>query len=145
MTKWSPIVLLVVRTAALAVCLGLAGPALAQDAPAFIPVQGSLTGDDGVPRTGMYTLEFRLYAEEAGPSPGATGKAGGVRRIRRGRILLPARSFVTPETSRSPAGVQPTGQGRSEKRCPTTTSAQRMDAGAPNRWSAGIAVRRVAS
>ncbi|MDD9940438.1 MAG: hypothetical protein OXU20_05180 [Myxococcales bacterium] len=59
---------LVVCTIALATGLGLAGPASAQDAPAFIPVQGSLTGDDGAPRAGMYTLEFRLYAQEAGGS-----------------------------------------------------------------------------
>ena len=43
-------------------------PAWAQDAPSFIPVQGSLSADDGTPRSGMYTMEFRLYAQEQGGS-----------------------------------------------------------------------------
>ena len=46
----------------------LAHPAWAQEAPTFIPVQGSLTGDDGAPRSGMYAMEFRLYAQEQGGS-----------------------------------------------------------------------------
>ncbi|MDD9968650.1 MAG: hypothetical protein OXR73_20585 [Myxococcales bacterium] len=57
---------LVACTTALAIGLGLTESAFAQDAPAFIPVQGSLTGDDGAPRDGTYALEFRLYAQDAG-------------------------------------------------------------------------------
>lgn len=55
-------------TTALAIGLGMTSRGLAQDAPTFIPVQGSLTGDDGTPRDGTYTLEFRLYAQDAGGS-----------------------------------------------------------------------------
>lgn len=49
--------------AAIAWCT-LASPAAAQNAPGYIPVQGVLAADDGTPRDGSFTLEFRLYGQE---------------------------------------------------------------------------------
>lgn len=44
----------------------LTAVASAQDAPTFIPVQGSLSDDDGTARNGKHALEFRLYGEAEG-------------------------------------------------------------------------------
>lgn len=42
---------------------------LAQTVPGYLPVQGTLSDDDGTPRDGTFTLHFRLYSEaEAGPA-----------------------------------------------------------------------------
>ena len=49
-----------------ALCL-LSLPALAQDAPAFIPIQGALSADDGTPRAGMFTFHWLAYCPPGRP------------------------------------------------------------------------------
>lgn len=41
-------------------------PVLAQSAPRYIPLQGSLAADDGTPRDGTFDVELRLYEQNDG-------------------------------------------------------------------------------
>lgn len=48
------------------VLLTLPRSAMGQSAPAYVPVQGRLTAADGSPRSGSFTMTFRLYAQSTG-------------------------------------------------------------------------------